>query len=791
MTVDNVIFQTNNVSTVDALDPFSSTDEPEKRPLKEFLIKFLVSNGQQPLTLDFKTFCSSTGLDYNNGKYVEHPTPEVVKKELGKNSINPSYLDKTPVLKNSFPVAWRILFTFVIQVLGGNYSSTEQVNSIQQLFSYSLITGTEVDIWEIIYSDLVTKLLNKSRLKYVSYPRFISCALQVLLGLDYTQDKKFGDSVSPPPLAAKPKKEKSQTVTSTSPKSQGPERDIQLVSMRLPSTLDEGTRKSKPLPEGTATHTKDSGGNKQPLDWDITFTTPGEGTAKTTLRPEGSHRDKDSGGNKPPVDIEPQNPTDVDLSGIGAKYQEDQTQSSRLRYQSLTGNKGEPSYEGEPDTQPMILSYADVRAILLSEDEAQESEEDILGAGKGMDNNLPSDETQHQSSTPQKTNPLLPLLPTLKHSTLILQEKHEGATVHYVSLKASIDDYYNENIARRDQTDKLVKASMSSLEKSCTTISDLYKGLEVITQLLKDITNYINNDPAINKKLEEASETFANISTQTTEILSSVRSFNFSTLKSTVKIIQDHAFKQEEALASWMKSSTNMAWNIGENATQTATKEPLSHTEGETDANIQEKPKELKQSTDANIEFIGSSTHLPSITQAQPITIIHPKPYVPQREGKLRIKFVINGKTVYLIEQEIQAYWDKEEEIKKSEEEAKLNAISKLEVIKVVCEEAKKLGIHPKEAIITKAGELFKKAQDAEHEVLKRQHTKKHMELEPETRISGLECNRALPESVPFIKNMVIEGLEYGIFFMTNLVIKHSKDGVTTTKWEWKLLCHI
>ncbi|GJY36910.1 retrovirus-related pol polyprotein from transposon TNT 1-94 [Tanacetum coccineum] len=149
--------------------------------LKEFLIKFLVLNGQRPLTLDFNTFCLSTDLDYNNGKYVDHPTPEVVKKELGKIAINPSYLDKTPILKNSFHVAWRILFTFVIQVLGGNYSSTKQVNSIQQLLAYSLITETEVDIEEIIYSDLITKLLNKSRLKYVSYPRFISCALEVLL----------------------------------------------------------------------------------------------------------------------------------------------------------------------------------------------------------------------------------------------------------------------------------------------------------------------------------------------------------------------------------------------------------------------------------------------------------------------------------------------------------------------------------------------------------------------------------------------------------------------------------
>ncbi|GJY82791.1 hypothetical protein Tco_0496167 [Tanacetum coccineum] len=150
MTVDNVTFQTNNVvgnfnyppnvpaykpimkfllncplkkaftncpsavyqnflrefwSTVVAYYPFPSTNETEQRPLREFLIKFLVLNGQRPLTLDFNTFCSSTGLDYNNGKYVAHPTPEAVKKELGKIAINPSYLDKTLVLKNSFPVA--------------------------------------------------------------------------------------------------------------------------------------------------------------------------------------------------------------------------------------------------------------------------------------------------------------------------------------------------------------------------------------------------------------------------------------------------------------------------------------------------------------------------------------------------------------------------------------------------------------------------------------------------------------------------------------------------------------
>ncbi|GJS86080.1 hypothetical protein Tco_0752621 [Tanacetum coccineum] len=351
------------------LTPFPSTDEPEKRPLKEFLIKFSALNGQRPLTLDFHTFCSSTSLDSNNGKYVAHPAPEVVKKELGKIAINPSYQDKTSILKNSFLVAWRILFTFVIQVLGGNYSSTEQFNSIQQLLAYSLITGTEVDIGEIIYSDLVTKLLNKSRL---------NIRLQTL---DLSHD-----SVSPPPLVAKPKKGKSQTLASTLLKSQGLEASEALSKKRkqpkskrsptetkesppkptevryglLSHNSIEGTHQSKPLPEGTATHPKDSGGNKQPLDRDITSTTSNKGTAKTTPRPEGSLRDKDSGGNILNVDMEP------------------------------IHTSCKTSSEVDPDTEPLKLqTYADIQAFLLSDDELDKDsdEEEVLAAGDDMDEN--------------------------------------------------------------------------------------------------------------------------------------------------------------------------------------------------------------------------------------------------------------------------------------------------------------------------------------------------------------------------------------------------------------------
>ncbi|GKE53121.1 hypothetical protein Tco_1488277, partial [Tanacetum coccineum] len=295
-------------SIVVAYDPSPLIDESEQRPLREFLIKFLVLNGKRPLTLDFNTFYSSTGLDYKNSKYVAPPTPEVVKKEL--------------------------------------------MNSKQQLLAYSLITGNKVDIGEIIYSDLVTKLLNKSRQIYVSYPRFISCALQVLLGYDYTQDVKFRflpdilsnsnftkdpskvhnieltahmivvnnqkDLVSPLPFSGKKKKVKSQTVTPTLPKYRALR--LQISSGTVPDPQD---------PERNI-QLADSRGNDQPADKGLPSMASNEGTTKTTSCLEGPLGDKDLEGKKLPADMKPIYLIIVDPLGTDVEYQVDETQSTRL-----------------------------------------------------------------------------------------------------------------------------------------------------------------------------------------------------------------------------------------------------------------------------------------------------------------------------------------------------------------------------------------------------------------------------------------------------------------------------
>ena len=51
-------------------------------------------------------------------------------------------------------------------------------------------------------------------------------------------------------------------------------------------------------------------------------------------------------------------------------------------------------------------------------------------------------------------------------------------------------------------------------------------------------------------------------------------------------------------------------------------------------------------------------------------------------------------------------------------------------------------------------------------EAAKSSRKRKKIEHEPEIKVPGLECNRALPEGVTFVANMVIEQPERGLFFI-------------------------
>nr|GEV74249.1 hypothetical protein [Tanacetum cinerariifolium] len=140
-----------------------------------------------------------------------------------------------------------------------------------------------------------------------------------------------------------------------------------------------------------------------------------------------------------------------------------------------------------------------------------------------------------------------------------------------------------------------------------------------------------------------------------------------------------------------------------------------------------------------------------------------------------------------LLRSKYKPIWTKRNKSRRLLKKQKMFKMNKTELIKVVQEEAEKIGLALKKIINAKAREKFKKAQDAKYQVFKREHSqksalpspiskqspsqssgrkRKHIELEPKIKVPGLECNRSLPKGVPFVNNMVIEEPEYGIFFI-------------------------
>ncbi|GJW21821.1 retrovirus-related pol polyprotein from transposon TNT 1-94 [Tanacetum coccineum] len=189
-------------------------------------------------------------------------------------------------------------------------------------------------------------------------------------------------------------------------------------------------------------------------------------------------------------------------------------------------------------------------------------------------------------------------------------------------LRDSIEGYYKENIAHRDQTDKLVEAFMSSLDKSRIATIDLYKGLNIITELLKYIKNAVKDYHVLNKKVIEATEAHTKNSSAITKLLNLVKNFDFQGLKSLVESLQAAALRHDEYLASWAKSSTSLAWNLGPR--MTAVEKPPSQTKGE---HVAMEDDKVEEEPTREVSLIEPSSK-PPLTD--PILEI----LVPRREGK-------------------------------------------------------------------------------------------------------------------------------------------------------------
>ncbi|GKA67743.1 hypothetical protein Tco_0767660 [Tanacetum coccineum] len=93
------------------------------------------------------------------------------------------------------------------------------------------------------------------------------------------------------------------------------------------------------------------------------------------------------------------------------------------------------------------------------------------------------------------------------------------------------------------------------------------------------------------------------------------------------------------------------------------------------------------------------------------------------------IDYEINEVMYQLTNKQIQAHMEKEEQMQKAAQEAKLIALSKPELIKVVKEVASEARVDPKALCSSKDGKEFLKKHDVEYNVLQREHLAKLKKL--------------------------------------------------------------
>nr|GEX24202.1 retrovirus-related Pol polyprotein from transposon TNT 1-94 [Tanacetum cinerariifolium] len=624
----------------------------------------------------------------------------------------------------------------------GNYSSTEQVNYSA---SFCLLSPH----WD-----------------------------KVLLGSDYTQDESFGSSptnlsnsyfskdpskvtpseltdfmvvankrehsVNPLPFSVKKKKCKSQTVTPTLPSSQGPKapgslpqkrkkpkskktptetmRNIQLTSTGFPSTLDDGTRKSKHFPEGTNIDPRDSGGNVQPADRGLPFMAFDKGAVKTMSFPEGPRGEKDSEGLKPPADIEPQTNHVADPLGTGAKYQVDETQYTRLRYQSLTENKEavisyadlmasiEGYYKEIVDHKEQIDKVID--AAINSLDKNSIAKGDILNALNRITETLKTiqdaikDDLVHnkkafkgQSSAPSSNMPQTTLVITKR----LLNVRGENVT----QTDNKEPPFYTER-EHVSMEDDAKKPKLDKAEKEPTKVVPI-SVVRPITRPNPEVImiESLSRPPLTDPTLEIHVPQRKGNGIATNEQLKSTKK-----LVPTSKVVREDPDEpirvaHEEAEKIRLDPKMIMSAKAGEKFKKAR------------DTEHQVLKKEHSQKAKRAMKLKKRFEQYMWTTSCR----IRPEPITD-------FKIHPNTKPVVL-------------DVYKANDKRNFQKIP---------EELRMQSALP--ALVPK---------QAPSESSRRK--RKHMKLEPKIKIPGLECNRSLLKGVPFVNNMVIEEPEYGIFF--------------------------
>nr|GEU39538.1 retrovirus-related Pol polyprotein from transposon TNT 1-94 [Tanacetum cinerariifolium] len=336
----------------------------------------------------------------------------------------------------------------------------------------------------------------------------------------------------------------------------------------------------------------------------------------------------------------------------------------------------------------------------------EESDDDMFEAGEEMDKDIQEHETEETHTHQSTKEPHLQKHQSPPHP----KEQPESSRAKQTNASDSESSLYFEKISSH-----------------MTTICQLLKGNWRILENLKEVRDAIKEDHALNKKVIKAVEAYTKNSTTLTKLITLVKNFNFPGLKT--------------------------------NVTHTATKETPSYTEGEKDDMVTEEAVEKEPTKEheptPELEMIGSSSRIQftdiileilipqHISRVINITLREQPESPPPAPNANRGK----GKSLMMLSlhQSLSKPWKRP---------LRHELIPRfLQVQRVV-----------------KSLERFRmlKLRFITENTLRRSRgrKRKHQELELETRIPSLECNRSLPEGIFLINNMVIEQPEHGMFFI-------------------------
>nr|GEV45722.1 hypothetical protein [Tanacetum cinerariifolium] len=701
------------------------------------------------LVFDFKTFVQTTRLDYNNGQYEALPQTEFIKAEIPKLGLHIErnveesasvLVNKTLLLKTWFPVDWRILMTFVIQVLGGNKYSIDQVDLSQHIIVYGLFTGAKIDIYDIIFNDLVNMLTEKPRKKYVAYPRFLSCVLKSLLGSNYAQDVTLGStpsvlskfnfhqnsfdvppielteymlsvvnhqaSVSHTPSLEKVEKRKrphkSRLVSSGHTiDPQDTKRHIQFTFKGLPiSSPKDGTRKSQLLPDGKLPDPKDSWGNKQPIDTRLLSTTK-DGIHQSKSLLKGKPTDpqeetitdpKDLGRNIKLTDRGFPSTNVVDQSGVVTKYQvaKDNWENHEEADGSYVDLKWEVKAFHEKTFRVASNTDANLRYFekLLHQDKAQHVE----GINKIL-TNLKELQDVVKDNPIMNANVLEGLRNNLEAIQNTLNAHHEELAGSYrslawnVGLRTSFLDPLRECATLRDQEDMV---TVEPKEEKIT--KEEPQGAQLTAQPITEASGSSFMTPRVDKGKGIAAETDPSLPKR---------------VKTSREVQMD---PNAPVLINWESDGKIIQITNDELHEILDKKEHIEQAMKEAELELS-KPKIMKVVAKVfNKAKFGDF----GLSEWDELSVI-----IPKKKNKVVCKLLTSLRNKY-------------ERLKKIPSSLRLNLALPL----------------PKQ----------------DPSLLK--HKRKAMEQEPEIYIAGLHCNRKLLEGFPFEKNLVIEQPEHGIFFI-------------------------